>query len=602
MILGLDAFDPVMFERLHDDGRLPNLAKYVATDAYSRFQISNPAQSEVSWTSIATGANPGEHGIFDFVHRNPANYSLSVSLLPTKKSARGTEFAAPHSAHTLFEEATDQGYPSTTLWWPATFPARLGSPVRTIPGLGTPDIRGRLGVGTFFTSEARENKGGKTPIQTLVSRGRNCFEGQFHGPERRGKGPAKVEFLLEMGEDDATTLTVAGQSFEIVEGVWSPIFEIRFRLGLAFSVDALTRVILTRGGRNPELYALPLQLQPIKPIWNYGAPPSFVKETWQACGPCLTIGWPQDTIALDEGFINDEQFLDLCDSIFEYREHAFLHHLSNFNEGVLAAVFDTLDRVQHMFWRDRPDIVMAWYEKLDKFVGKVDTAVTRLGNSQMLILSDHGFANFDHKVHLNRWLIEHDYLESVNDNGAGEFSEIEWTRTKAYAIGLNSLYLNLKGRERDGTVDLEEASTLKRELSDGLTSWENSSGQSVVGGVLTREQGLQGPLVEHGPDLLVGYVPGCRASSDTGLGAWGESPIERNRDHWGADHCIDPAAVPGVIFSSHGLSGLKNPSYADVPALAGVPISGSRHSGPVPTGGDEDMAEVEERLRSLGYL
>ena len=602
VILGLDAFDPVMFERLHDERRLPNLAKYVDAGGYARLQVSNPAQSEVSWTSIATGANPGEHGIFDFVHRNPANYSLSVSLLPTRKSVQGTEFVRPHSAHTLFDEATDQGYPSTALWWPGTFPARRGSPVRTIPGLGTPDIRGRLGVGTFFTTEARENKGGKTPIEILISKGHNRFEGKFHGPDRRGRGPAEVRFVLETGEASAATLIAGDQSIELAEGTWSPIFEIRFRLGLAFSGTALTRVILTRAGRDPELYALPLQLHPLKPMWSYGTPPGFLKETWRACGPYLTVGWPQDTTALNEGFITDEQFLDLCDSIFEHREQAFLHHLTNFSEGVLAAVFDTLDRVQHMFWRDRPDIIMAWYEKLDVFVGKVDAALARVDNSRMLILSDHGFADFDHKVHLNRWLIDKGYLVSAGRNGAGEFSEVEWIRTKAYAIGLNSLYLNLKDRERDGIVDPEEASALKQELCDSLALWETPGGQPVVSKVVPREQALRGPLVEHGPDLLVGYTPGYRASSETGLGAWGDSAIEPNPDHWGADHCIDPVAVPGVIFSGRGLSGLTNPYYANVPELAGVPISGTRQLSPVPAGGEEDMAEVEERLRSLGYL
>lgn len=602
VILGLDAFDPVVFERLSNEGRLPNLSIFVESGAYSRLKISNPAQSEVSWTSIATGANPGEHGIFDFVHRNPANYSLSASLLPTKKSIRGTEFVAPHSAHTLFDEAVDQGYPATALWWPSAFPARLGSPVRTIPGLGTPDIRGRLGVGTFFTTEERENRGGKTPVEPLTSKGNHRFEGQLHGPDRRNKGPAEVRFEIETSEVPAATFNVADQSIELVEGTWSPILEIQFRMGLGFSVRAITRVILTRSGPDPELYALPLQLHPLKPLWSYGTPPGFLKETWEACGPYLTSGWPQDTTALDEGFITDEQFLDLCESIFEHREQAFLYHLSNFSEGVLAAVFDTLDRVQHMFWRDRPDIIEAWYEKLDVFVGKVNAALVRGDNSRMLILSDHGFTDFDHKVHLNRWLLDQGYLVPARENGAGEFGEIDWSQTKAYAIGLNSLYLNLKNRERDGIVELGQADTLKRELSDQLISWNEISGQSVVADVLPMEQALRGQLAEFGPDLLVGYSPGYRASSETGLGAWGESAIESNLDHWGADHCIDPRAVPGVIFSNGGLEGLTDPSYSDVPALAEVPISGARQPKPVPAGSDEDMAEVEERLRSLGYL
>ena len=147
ILVGFDAFDPVFFERLHNQGKTPNLSAFLEKSGYSPFQVSNPPQSEVSWTSIATGLNPGGHGIFDFVHRNPESYGLFVSLLPTKGSLLGTTFTPPHNAGTIFDTAVKAGYPASSLWWPATFPSRLGSPVHTIPGLGTPDIFCQLGVG-----------------------------------------------------------------------------------------------------------------------------------------------------------------------------------------------------------------------------------------------------------------------------------------------------------------------------------------------------------------------------------------------------------------------------------------------------------------------
>src|SRR5690554_622011 len=101
LILGLDAFDPHIFERLHEQGRLPTLGKYVGSGGYARFGVSNPPQSEVSWTSIATGLNPGGHGLFDFVHRDPATYRVHASLLPTKKGLAGTQFVRPYNARTL---------------------------------------------------------------------------------------------------------------------------------------------------------------------------------------------------------------------------------------------------------------------------------------------------------------------------------------------------------------------------------------------------------------------------------------------------------------------------------------------------------------------
>ena len=124
LIIGLDAFDPVMFERLAASGQLPTLAAFAEAGQYARLAVANPAQSEVSWTSIATGTNPGAHGLFDFVHRDPASYTPYVSLLPTRTNRLGTRFVPPHQTRTVFDQAAADGYSATALFWPACFPAR----------------------------------------------------------------------------------------------------------------------------------------------------------------------------------------------------------------------------------------------------------------------------------------------------------------------------------------------------------------------------------------------------------------------------------------------------------------------------------------------
>ena len=141
IILGFDSFDPSAFERLEAAGKMPNLSTFVKQGGYSRLEVCSPPQTEVSWTCIATGVDPGSHGIFDFVHRDPQTYTPYVSILPTKQSMLGEQFLPPYTTKTLFHAAAEMGYPATALWWPALFPARPELPVATIPGLGTPDIR-----------------------------------------------------------------------------------------------------------------------------------------------------------------------------------------------------------------------------------------------------------------------------------------------------------------------------------------------------------------------------------------------------------------------------------------------------------------------------
>jgi predicted AlkP superfamily phosphohydrolase/phosphomutase len=609
IVLGLDAFDPQVFERLTDQGELPALASLAEQGGYARLGVSNPPQSEVSWTSISTGLSPAGHGIFDFVHRYPENYHLSVSLLPTQQKPFGVEFVPPHNSHTIFNQAIQKGYPATTLWWPATFPARLDSPVRSIPGLGTPDIHGRLGVGAAYALEAGPHGGDKIPVSELSAESKTRFTGVLPGPARKKSDQSKestLAFQLDFLDESQARLEIGGQTVELTLGAWGPILELKFKLGLFVSVSAITRLILTQGLPSPQLYFLPLQLHPLRSPWRYATPGKFVKQTWRNAGGFLSLGWPQDTTALEEGFISDAQFLDLCDQIFATRKGIFLHHLADFNEGVLACVFDTLDRVQHMFWRDQPEVIEAWYRKLDQLVGQVVSQIDqRESKPHLLVVSDHGFANFDTKVHLNRWLEENGYLltrPEADPAGKRSLAQVDWTKSKAYAAGLNSLYLNLAGREGRGCVQPNEKENLLQEIRQGLLSWRGPDGRGVFHAVKPSREVYQGPFSPYAPDLILGYAEGYRASADTGLGKWALSALESNSDHWGADHCIDADLVPGVIFSNLGLDGAAHISYRDFPQLAVGMTPQEGKAPPQPGLSSEGQAEIEERLKGLGYL
>jgi predicted AlkP superfamily phosphohydrolase/phosphomutase len=308
---------------------------------------------------------------------------------------------------------------------------------------------------------------------------------------------------------------------------------------------------------------------------------------------------PQDTTALEDGCISDQHFLALCESITEVRKRILLSRLEHFEEGLLASVFDSLDRIQHTFWHSNPEIVDGWYVMLDGLVGELSESVD--DRTRIVVVSDHGIAEFNHKVHLNRWLIARGYLVPKTEE-AQSLKEVDWSRSRAYAVGLNSLYVNLEGREKQGVVRLGHYQTLLRELQSGLSSWEGPGGQPVVRAARLREETFEGPLVEYGPDLVVGYAAGFRASSETGLGKWGANALVENEDHWRADHCMDHEVVPGVLFSNESLADYPHPSYYDIPVLT-IGRSIEQDEAPPPQVSEaEDEEAVEERLKSLGYL
>lgn len=609
LIIGLDAFDPGIVERMVEAGKLPNLAKFVRNNGYARFEVANPPQSEISWSSIATGLNPGGHGMFDFVHRDPASYALNVSLLPTRKSMMGVSFAFPHNAPTIFDQAAQEGYPSTALWWPATFPAHLDSPVRNIPGLGVPDVLGRLGVGAAYSPDAGlKDENRKTPVETLTRLGKGRYSGQLKGPaQQKGRQVqgATLEFVLDRIDEQAARLSVGRNVLTLIKGKWSPVIEIVFKAGLWMNIHAITRVVMNQVDPEPALYFLPLQIHPLHSPWPYAAPPGFVRQTWNSCGAFLSLGWPQDTTGLEEKLITDEQFLHLCESIFTTRRNIFLYHLKDFREGLFANVFDTLDRVQHMYLRDRPEVVDAWYQKFDELVGLAEQMAAGKGwqDLRMVVVSDHGFSRFDYKVHLNQWLIECGYISLKPGRQERGLASADWARTRAYAVGLNSLYLNLQGRESQGCVAQDRREALSDEIRAELLDLRGPDGRQVVQTVRSQKEAFEGPLAEYGPDLVIGYAPGYRASAQTGLGTWENKLFETNTDHWGADHCIAPEAVSGVLFCNQGLANFPRPSYRDIPALTiGKNVDNKGNIKPPPTSGNEDQKIVEERLKGLGYL
>jgi predicted AlkP superfamily phosphohydrolase/phosphomutase len=610
IILGFDAFDPNVFERLSDQGQLPNLTRLMQAGGYARFGVSNPPQSEVSWTSIATGLDASGHGIFDFVHRDPESYTPYVSLLPTKRGLMGTQFAAPHEARTIFDFAVERGYPATSLWWPATFPARLDSPVRTVPGLGTPDILGRLGAGVFFSPDADlDHEAHKTHIGLLSTRAQDSYEGTLHGPlQKKGEGAeqAGMDFLLEWLDQDRARLKLGKQMVELERGAWSPPLHLRFRIRFGVSVHALTRVILSEHPSAPGIYFLPLQIHPVHSPWPYSQPKGLAKTLWKEVGPYLSLGWPQDTTGLEEGFIDDEAFIDLCEGITRSRENAFLHQLSGFKEGLLAVVFDSLDRIQHMFWKARPELVDAWYQDLDDLFGRLqDRILAQAGPAtRIVVVSDHGFTDFDYKVHLNKWLMDEGYLAPKGPADEPGLDSVNWGRTQAYALGLNGIYLNQEDREGQGIVPVGERRRRLDGIRQRLSSWRSPGGRAIVHEVFEREALFDGPLIAQGPDLLVGYNHGYRGSAQTGLGQWEQETVERNRDHWSGDHCIHPDLVPGVVFSSVGLHEFPDPTFREFPELVlGESMERRSSTERKPSDlSDEDRQVLEERLKDLGYL
>ncbi|MDD5668962.1 MAG: nucleotide pyrophosphatase, partial [Candidatus Omnitrophica bacterium] len=181
--------------------------------------------------------------------------------------------------------------------------------------------------------------------------------------------------------------------------------------------------------------------------------------------------------------------------------------------------------------------------------------------------SDHGFTSFHTGVHLNRWLADNNYLFLTDHNteSGGFFENVDWEKTKAYAVGFGGIFLNKKGREARGIVREEEFQRLKQSIADGLRGLKDpSTTEAVVRSVYDGEETFKGSRNSHAPDLYVGFNAGYRASWQTALGAVPPVVMEKNQKRWNGDHLVDPALVPGVIFSNKKMISGRIPDITDV--------------------------------------
>jgi predicted AlkP superfamily phosphohydrolase/phosphomutase len=184
--------------------------------------------------------------------------------------------------------------------------------------------------------------------------------------------------------------------------------------------------------------------------------------------------------------------------------------------------------------------------------------------ADLIVMSDHGFTTFDRAVQLNTWLYQRGFLALKGSTGNDtSLIDVDWSRTKAYALGLNGLYINLAGREKHGIVQPgRERDAVIEDLRSQLLAFRDPvNGREVVGVVSATNPDTENASVA--PDVIVGYSSGYRGSWETALGAIPPSVIDDNVDAWIGDHCVNPADVPGVLFTSRHIRQLK-PNLQDV--------------------------------------
>ncbi len=588
IVLGVDGMDPNLLQQFLAAGRMPNCKKLIEMGSYSPLATANPPQSPVAWSNFISGTNPGGHGIFDFIARDPQTMLpyLSTSRLVTgSKPIRIGKYLIPTSAGTvenlrhgatLWEELERHGIPCSVFRMPANFPPSQTEAV-TLSGMGTPDLTGTYGTFSWFTDNpnttSRELEGGRI---VKITGDNHVFECRLRGPtnEFLADQPA-VEVPLMVYRDPeqpVVRIVVQDQTLILKEKEWSDWVVVKFPLvPYAVKASGICRLYLKSVHEPFGLYVSPINIDPADPSLPISTPPDYSKRLVRELGYYYTQGMVEDHHALKAKVLDESEYRQQATFVHDERLRFFEHELARFNSGFLFYYFSTLDLSCHVFWRtidpghplyskklaaSQGDFIGELYEKVDRAIGRV---LERLDDKTwLMVMSDHGFSSFRRQFNLNSWLIDNGYLRikpGTNRATATGFQGVNWSRTKAYGIGLNGLYLNRVGREREGYIEDRDADLLLDLLIQQLEAVRDpDTGEQVITHVRRAKEIYSGPYAESGPDLLVGYNQNYRASWDTVLGGFPNKLVLDNTEAWSGDHCIDPEFVPGVLLSSRPLS------------------------------------------------
>ncbi|MDP3716582.1 MAG: alkaline phosphatase family protein [Acidobacteriota bacterium] len=588
IVLGFDGLDYDLTRQMIAAGRLPGFAHLAATGGFSSLGTTIPPQSPVAWATFITGLDPGGHGIFDFVHRDPKTMLPYLSTTRTEPGGRALgvgRWQLPLSSgrveslrrgQPFWEVLESRGVPTTIIRMPANFPPS-GTATRELSGMGTPDLTGTYGTFAFYTSEpyayVGQSLSGGVVHAVKVRNGQ--VRASLEGPENPFlKKPEKVraEFTAHLDQANRhVKITVGADELLLAVGEWSDWVPISFSLAPTQSIGGEVRFYLK--GLDPffELYASPVNIDPMNPAMPVSHPGDYAAELAEATGRFYTQGMPEDTKGLKTGVLTEAEFLAQARLAADENRRQYRYVLDRFDDGLLFYYFGNVDQVSHMMWRardpnhpaynavtDSPNasVVDELYRGLDAIVS--DTLATLGPDDLLVVMSDHGFTSWRRAFHMNSWLRDHGYLALVDPNrrdDPGFFGNVDWSRTRAYAVGLNGLYLNLKGRERDGIVEPAEREALVSEIAAKLLgTMDPATGSAAISKMYRREDVFHlGGNEDIAPDLVVGYAKGTRGSDESALGGLPLDVLTDNTSAWSGDHCMDHETVPGILLSSRAL-------------------------------------------------
>ncbi len=607
VVLGFDGMDYVLTRRMMKRGDLPHFAELAKEGVFLPLQTTMPPLSPVAWSTFITGTDPGGHGVFDFLRRDPSK--VRKGFLPEDAVSRvvvdpdaapwpipWTDYVLPPTqrqvnlrhGQAFWHVLEAHGIAATIYKMPANFPVTPGGG-RVLAGMGVPDVAGTYGTFTYITTHPadrdRKVSGGRV-LPAVLQDGVVTIERSAHGEERptlhgpfspfrraAEAQPSQAPFELYVDPDQRTAaIWLQGAPIVLREGEWSPWVEVEFALlpGV-HSVHGLVRFYLQQASEHVRLYVSPIHPAPRTAGLADG---DFDIELQRELGYYHTKGMSEATKAVTQGVFSDEEYRQQSRLVLDEKIAALRRLLDQDRPGLLFVYFSSTDLDSHVLWRHRDpehpahtndgaqrhgQAVEELYQEMDRLVGMTRRHMGP--NDELYVMSDHGFVSLRLEFNLTTWLRREGYLiyePGVDPSRSKMFDGVDWTRTRAYPVGFNGLYVNRAGREAQGAVSEADAPRLVEELRRKLLALRDR-GHPVFASVYrpTDIYPRGGAKLDEAPDLILGYRPPYGPSDDSVIGIGGVRAIVDRTRGFSGHHAVDYRAVPGILLSSRRLNATR---------------------------------------------
>ncbi len=623
-IVGFDGMDPTLARKWMDEGKLPNLKALADEGAFARLGSTQPSESPTAWSSFATGVNPGKHSIYDFLVRDLATYFPDFNmirkeppkflwgLIPTQKP----RLLSTRGGTSFWKTASADGIRSVVLTVPVTFPPEEMHHGEMLGGLPLPDVRGTLGTFYYWATDLSSYEEGNTEFGGFLKRllfDAGVSETVLKGPEspilkqeeaalkakkKAGSLSDKEQARLDelaTGKDINIPMTVRwtegqgradieiqGHRLSLKAGDWSEWIPLTFKVNFLVRVHGMTQFHVSQADRELRIYASPVNLDPRNPPIPISKPDAFSADLAEKIGLYRTLGWAESADKpLNEGRLDEAEFLYDSDRAFDDREKIILESLKRDDWDLFVAAIETTDRISHMMWRlidprhpmydaalaaKYGDSIEKVYRRADDFVGRLRQKVPR--DAVFMVMSDHGFHSFRREVNLNTWLVQNGYMvvhgrraprRASRTSSAAASSSRGWTgrrRRPTRWASARSTSTCAGARARASSPRARSTASCRRR--SGRSCCRSPTPRRASGSSRTSTSGTTSTRASTSrwrPTCRSGFLDGYRVGWQDTLGTIRRAVVENNNRKWSGDHCATATEIShGVFFCNRKIA------------------------------------------------